>query len=203
VRNAICTAICAKAAATGTSIEDAYWRLAGESALAWQEKKPLPFEYDPVGSPADDSTVTDQCQANGGQRTPPPDDQTAVAPTPTPAPNKTISAKPSSAFDEAVSGVWAYYIETIGRNPNLITFTPKRKAMGVARLRDLIKRSGSIESGVELMRLCVDRLKQSAFHNGRNDRHTKYLDWEILFRSTEQMEKWLDDERWTNVKGVA
>jgi len=108
-----------------------------------------------------------------------------------------------SVFAEAVRGVWEYYIETIPRNPKLYTFTAKRKAMGIARLRDLVTRSGSIEQGVGLMRLCVDRLKQSAFHNGKNDQQKKYLDWEILFRSTEQLEKWLDDERWADTKGVA
>lgn len=103
----------------------------------------------------------------------------------------------------AVQSVWFYYIDAIGRNPKLYTFTSKRKAMGIARLRDLVGRSESLERGVGLMRLCVDRLKQSPFHNGKNDQHKKYLDWEILFRSTEQMEKWLDDERWTDTKGAA
>ena len=44
------------------------------------------------------------------------------------------------------------------------------------------------------MKLCVDRLKASPFHNGENKQGKKYVDWEHLFRSTEQMEKWLCDE---------
>jgi hypothetical protein len=127
-------------------------------------------------------------------------DQSACEPSETPAHTK---LRHDAVLAEHVQSVWHYYIEIIGRNPELYTFTSRRKAMGVARLRDLIKRSGSIERGLGLMRLCVDRLKQSPFHNGKNDQQKKYLDWEILFRSTEQMEKWLDDERWTNLKGVA
>lgn len=42
--SAIIAAIHAKAAATGMSIEEAYGRIAGEAALALQERRRLPFE---------------------------------------------------------------------------------------------------------------------------------------------------------------
>jgi len=113
--------------------------------------------------------------------------------------NKTYTSKPKSGFDgslDCVLEAWDYYITTIGRNPKLYTLTARRKGMGVARARDLWPRAAEPkrEKVVELMKLCVDRLATSPFHNGQNDRRKKYLDWEILFRSTDQMEKWLSDE---------
>jgi hypothetical protein len=112
---------------------------------------------------------------------------------------KPISSKPS-VFDlereQIVLAVWDYYITTIGKNRKLYTLTDKRKRMGVARICDLWRRAADPkpESVTELMKLCVDGLASSTFHNGDNQNGKKYLDWDILFRSTEQMEKWLSDE---------
>ena len=112
---------------------------------------------------------------------------------------QTITSKPS-VFDlernQIVLSVWDHYITVIRKNPKLYTLTDKRKRMGVARVRDLWPRAvePKPESVTELMKLCVDRLASSPFHNGKNQQGKKYLDWEILFRSTEQMEKWLSDE---------
>lgn len=95
-----------------------------------------------------------------------------------------------------VREVWGHYMGVIKRNPRLYTLTQKRLGMGVRRLRDLEQRKVPRENWVTIMKLCVDRLHGSAFHNGENEYRKKYVDWEILFRSTEQFEKWLDDERW-------
>ncbi len=103
----------------------------------------------------------------------------------------------STNLDQSLEAVWTYYMATIGRNPKQYTWSPPRKTMGKARLRDLWKRSGSLENAVELMKLCIDRLKLSAFHNGANSQGKKYIGWEHLFRSTEQMEKWLNDDAYT------
>jgi hypothetical protein len=69
--------------------------------------------------------------------------------------------------------------------------------MGKARVRDLLPRvvEPKFENAIALMKLCIDRLAGSAFHNGQNDQQKKYVDWEIIFRSTDQLEKWLDDSR--------
>ncbi len=99
--------------------------------------------------------------------------------------------------------VWDRFMSIIGKNPKNFTFTEKRKSMGRARLRDLKQRGGSWENAINLATLCVERLKSSPWHNGKNPTGKKYLSWEILFRSTEQMEMWLDDERWNSAKGVA
>jgi uncharacterized protein YdaU (DUF1376 family) len=125
---------------------------------------------------------------------------TQPQPQPQPQKEENITSKPS-VFDlelrEIVLAVWDYYIATIGKNPKLYTLTDNRKRMGVARVRDLWPRAAEPkrESVIELMKLCVDRLASSPFHKGQNEQGKKYLDWDILFRSTEQMEKWLSDER--------
>jgi len=93
-------------------------------------------------------------------------------------------------------------METIGRNPKLYTFTEKRKTMGLARWRACFSKASEpkAENATAMMRLCIDRLAQSAFHNGKNDRGRKYIDWEILFRSQEQMEKWLNDDNFAEAE---
>ena len=67
--------------------------------------------------------------------------------------------------------------------------------MGLARLKECHRRASEpkLENAVAMMKICIDRLAASRFHNGHNRDGKKYLDWEILFRSVEQMEKWLDD----------
>jgi uncharacterized protein YdaU (DUF1376 family) len=124
---------------------------------------------------------------------------------PQPQPQEAIethTSKPSVSDlerGEIVLSVWDYYIAKIGRNPKLYTLTNKRKRMGIARIRDLWPRAAEPkhESVLELMKLCVDKLAASPFHNGKNEQGHKYLDWEILFRSTEQMEKWLNSDEAT------
>lgn len=98
----------------------------------------------------------------------------------------------------AVAEIWEHYIATVGKNPKVYTLTDKRQRMAKARLEDLLQRIESepkLEKAISLMKLCIDRLAGSEFHNGKNDQHKRFLDWEILFRSTDQMEKWLDDSR--------
>ena len=48
---------------------------------------------------------------------------------------------------------------------------------------------------MQLAKLMIDRMASSDFYMGRDPKtHGKsYNDWEYLFRSTEQMEKWLND----------
>lgn len=105
--------------------------------------------------------------------------------------------------DSLLAEIWKYYIDRIGKNPKTYSLTDKRRCMGKARLDDLLHRIESepkLEKAVSLMKLCVDRLAASSFHNGKNEQGKKYLDWEILFRSIDQMEKWLDDSRFEGVQ---
>lgn len=52
-----------------------------------------------------------------------------------------------------------------------------------------------LENGTAMMRLCVDRLAASAFHNGDNQQNRKYVDWsDHLFPSEKKLTFWLDDD---------
>lgn len=135
--------------------------------------------------------VSGNCRANGD--------------TPAPAPAlkaKNNTSKPEgsdeSEFDKSLKSVWDYYIVTIGKSPKVYSWSSKRKNMGAARLRELSKRAGSLDAAVSLMKLCVDRLADSRFHNGKNDNGKKYLDWETLFRDMDRTERWLDDDRFAS-----
>jgi hypothetical protein len=54
------------------------------------------------------------------------------------------------------------------------------------------------------MKLAIDRLAESAWHNGANETGTKYLDWEVLFRGRNMpcpqklTDYWLDDEKFSD-----
>jgi hypothetical protein len=160
-------------------------------------------------------SVSSETDETDGNATPSP---AQPSPALKPKNKKTLTSNSKSEFDQPVLGaefetadlehslgiVWDRFMAMIGKNARTYTFTPKRKAMGLARLRDLKKRSGSWESAIELATLCIERLHASPWHNGKNPTGQKYLSWEILFRSTEQMESWLDDERLaSNTKGAA
>jgi len=101
------------------------------------------------------------------------------------------------SLDQAIEGVWAYYIDKIGRNPKTYSPTATRKRKGLARLRECLKKTaGDIDAAVGLMTLCVDMLAASDWHMGRDPRTAgkRYCEWEQhLFRSYEQMEKWWNE----------
>jgi len=64
-------------------------------------------------------------------------------------------------------------------------------------------------SAVELMKIAVDRLAESPWHNGKNDTGKKYIDWEVLFRSRalpcpqKLTDYWLDDDKFPAKRGDA
>jgi hypothetical protein len=153
---------------------------------------------DPVGSADADSSVDSQYPPDDGHWTPSPDCQTGVAfpPAPAPAPNKTISSKPSG-FDEAVAEVWKHYVETFNKNPILYRFTDERRQKGKARIEECLRMAEEpkLRNAVTMMKLCVDRLAASAFHNGDNKDNKKYVDWsKQLFGSEGKLISWLDDD---------
>jgi phage replication O-like protein O len=94
----------------------------------------------------------------------------------------------------AVRGVWDFYIERLGKEPKLLTFTRTRQQKGLARLREgLAKTGGDLEKAAELMRLVVSAVAESAWHMGENPGKERYDSWEgNLFKSQEQFEKWLE-----------
>ena len=154
---------------------------------------------DPIVPTTTDSTMASQSPPSNGQYTLSPDCQTGVdlppAPAPAPAPNKTMSSKPEG-FDAALEEIWNYYLEKLGKNRHLYRFTDQRRRKGKARLEECcrIAAEPKLESAMALMKVCIDRLAASAFHNGDNRDGKKYLDWNHLFRSHEKLVYWLDDD---------
>jgi hypothetical protein len=140
-----------------------------------------------------DSTVPDPCQANVGHCTPTPDCQTEVAPTPAPAKTK------PEGLDQVLQEVWNYYLEKLRKCPTLYRFTEERRRKGAARLEECLRIAAEpkLENAKKLMKICVDRLAASAFHNGDNPGHRKYVDWsDHLFPSEKKLISWLDDDNY-------
>ncbi len=157
-----------------------------------RRSKTDPLAPDGVRCPGTVQSVT-------GQRTPSPDCLTEVgdtpAPAPAPAPSKTISSK-DNAFDQVLERVWNYYLEVMKKNPKMYRFTDKRRSMGRTRLAECCRMAAEpkLDNAVQMMRLCIDRLAASTFHNGDNSAGKKYRDWGHLFRSEEKLTYWLDDD---------
>jgi uncharacterized protein (DUF2132 family) len=103
--------------------------------------------------------------------------------------------------------VWAYYREKLKRASHY-EFTRPRRVMGEAGLKaceKLARMNGSTkpaEDAISLMKLAIDRLAESPWHNGDNGSGAKYLDWEVLFRGRnvpsphKLTDYWLNDEKW-------
>jgi hypothetical protein len=107
-----------------------------------------------------------------------------------------LSASESTSRQEqgAVLRAWKYYLETLGKNPKLLSFTKLRKQKGLARLRECAaKASGDLAKAEALLRISIDGLAKSDFHRGANDRQKRFDSWEKnLFANQEQLERWLE-----------
>lgn len=108
-------------------------------------------------------------------------------------PAATTGEKPQK--DKALREVFAYYVQTMRRNPKMYTLTALRRNKGLARLDDALRMAhGSLEDATELMKAVVDEVALSDWHMGRDPKTCgkTYCEWEDnLFRSTEQLQKWL------------
>ena len=104
------------------------------------------------------------------------------------------SSHPEPEIDKAVRRLWDYYLQQLEKNPKLLSFTPARKRKGQARLEEcLAKTGGDLSKAEGLMRLAVDALAASRFHQGENEQGRRYDSWEKnLFASPEQLERWLE-----------
>lgn len=127
---------------------------------------------------------------------------------------ETVTTKPSVEDSQsikhrrqkAVKEVFAFYLKTIGRSPNVYTLTTKRMAMGMARLDEALKMAGGdLADAVELMEGTIEELAASDFHMGRDPKtdQKKYCDWEHVFRSAEQFQKWIQKALETGPKSPA
>lgn len=100
--------------------------------------------------------------------------------------------------------VFRHYCAVMDRNPNLYTLTPQRREMLRCRLVELwnmakhsrpeLSTAGWMQKAVELAKACIDACAQSDWHMGRDAKTggKKYNDLGNIFRSREQMEKWLN-----------
>ncbi|MCU1248694.1 MAG: putative phage replication protein [Edaphobacter sp.] len=130
-----------------------------------------------------------------------------------PSARKPAIGKAHEASDDVMQ-VWQYYVARLKRGPHL-ELTKQRRAMGEAGLkacRRMAALSGSVApdvDAIELMKLAIDRLAESPWHNGVNETRTKYLGWELLFRSRELpcpqklTDYWLNDEKFPEKRGAA
>jgi hypothetical protein len=109
--------------------------------------------------------------------------------------DENLSSKTDAGFYQAILEIWSYYTTTLSRS-KLTTLTDKRKRMARARLKECFARvrDPQLENATNVLKLTIDRLKDSKWHNGQNPDGKKYLTWEILFRTSEQFEKWTNDE---------
>lgn len=138
---------------------------------------------------------------------------TAQRPTPIPPVGLTkrhINPKPkelsSNPVQSGVEEAWEYYRTRLNRARHL-ELTKQRRSMGEAGLKaceKLARLNNSLqpaEDAVALLKLAIDRLAESPWHNGENATGAKYLDWEVLFRGRNApcpqklIEFWLDDEK--------
>lgn len=111
-------------------------------------------------------------------------------------------------LEALVKDGWLYFLERADKSPAQHQFTRDKQQLGLKgfkALLDYAKRSHSaepFEAVPGLFRLAVDRLAESPFHNGENERGKSYLDWHQLFRSKDfpaprkLVEFWLDDKKW-------
>jgi hypothetical protein len=94
---------------------------------------------------------------------------------------------------QTVTEIYTYYLQTLGKNPKVNSFTEKRRKKVLARLGDALETTGGdLAKAKGLLCVAVDTLAASPFHRGANDQKQKYDSLEDnLFKSREQFEKWL------------
>lgn len=100
-----------------------------------------------------------------------------------------------SDLSEIGARVFSYYLEKIGKSSKLCTYTAKKEKMFNCRFRDILKRNGNDYVRAEqVMMVVIDALAASDFHNarGKSKGQAKYNDWDVIFRSTDQFEKWME-----------
>jgi hypothetical protein len=95
---------------------------------------------------------------------------------------------------EYVRRIWEFYLQRLGKNPKMLTFTILRKRKAIARFQECLKKTdGDPVKAEGMMRACVEALASSKFHMGENDSGKRYDSWEKhLFPSQEKLEFWLE-----------
>jgi len=105
--------------------------------------------------------------------------------------DKETEATASLSADPHLQMVWNYYRQEIADH-TFYTFTPQRKKMGAARYAEaLCIAGGDIAGAVTLMKCAIEAMRDSAWHNGKNDAGKKYNGWENIFGTAERFQNWL------------
>lgn len=109
--------------------------------------------------------------------------------------------------EDALSGVFDYYLKATNRTPQMCTLTAMRQKKGMARLEEALHMAhGRLADAVELMKAAIDEMALSDWHMGRDPKTEgrTYCEWEDhLFRSTEMFEKWLQKTQRANIRSSA
>jgi hypothetical protein len=127
-----------------------------------------------------------------------------------------LNTKPNPPTPRAsgLEEVWEYFLGKLQKGPHY-EFTKQRQTMGEAGMqacRRMARLNGSPDpdaAAIVLMKIAVDRLRKSEFHNGKNDDGKKYLDWEVLFRGRnvpcpqKLTQYWLNDDKFPDEVGAA
>lgn len=168
-------------------------KLEGEKT-GFNKKRGVSFsdtsDFDPIiiqGRPEIDSMKTPVAVGFSDSRIP-----SSLIPEPIEEPTPTaVIVQPIDEVQETIQRVWNYYVLILGR-ASTYTFTYKRKSKAIARYQDCLKLArGDPEEAAALMKRAVDALASSQFH-----RDGGYIDWDDnLFKSTEQLQKWLDKKQ--------
>lgn len=112
-----------------------------------------------------------------------------------PKEGNTVQSKPNGFDKDAFAvEVFGYYVPKIGRDPVLYTLTPKRKSMLFRRMREVWSQLAEPkrDSAIKLCQYAIDMMAKSPYHNGQNEQGQKYLEWELIFRSQEKFQWWLN-----------
>jgi hypothetical protein len=90
--------------------------------------------------------------------------------------------------------IFPYYLDLIRPQSNgLYTLSPHRLRMAVGRYEECLdKVDGDWGKARELMECVISTMAASDFHMGRlrDNGFKKYDDWDLLFRSSDMLEKW-------------
>ena len=111
-----------------------------------------------------------------------------------------VSLPVANELETALREVWDYYVATLSKNATLYRFDDDRKRKGLARLRECcdLAREPKLQNAIAMLKVCIDRLAASDFHQGKNDQGKKYTDWsDHLFPSKKKLMWWLDDDNHT------
>jgi hypothetical protein len=101
----------------------------------------------------------------------------------------------------ALEEVFHHYVAVIKKDPLRYKLTPERRKKGLQRLRQCLAeaKDGRLDNAVAIMKLAIDRLAASPIHNGHNDQHCCYLEWQthLLRKDWEGFyDFWIDDRKW-------